>query len=361
MRFFLLFLLVGCSQLKYKYSSSKRFIASLTSGPSEVAKIEVKLKDKKVFASGLDSTILFVKLFDKDGNVLKDIDPAELTLSTSEDIEAKPFALKQGWYKSEILPRVKSKSIRMQVDWREKVRSPIVELVTTINPLKDKLEPVSQEYFENRYQGEISVNRSNGFPETGSEGFSFENVGENAIAQGLNVSRTFDFEYIEQARQNISLQVDDTPNGSVSHMMHSLFMFFPRKQLPIVEQLSGTLDVTLPTGEKMIFQKDTKEIRGGVFEEGPVDTKPEKLKRSFPDLRYKGKGVLLRANARGQSPELGSHEVTILNGTTGQKCKRPATDFWDTLDVSPIEFKFPTDEEFDSYLKSNCGFGLPKL
>jgi hypothetical protein len=158
--------------------------------------------------------------------------------------------------------------------------------------------------------------------------------------------------------------------------MHTLFRLFPRKQFPIVEQLSGTIDVTLPTGEKMIFRKDSKEIVDGVFQEGPLDLSSDRFKRQYADLRYTGRGVVLRANARGQSPQLGQFEkaqidmefglrgsadVLIINGSTGQRCRRPKIDFWDTIDVSPIEFKFPTDEGFDLYLKKNCGFGLPKF
>jgi hypothetical protein len=125
----------------------------------------------------------------------------------------------------------------------------------------------------------------------------------------------------------------------------------------------------------MIFHKDTKEIIGGVFQEGPLDSSSDKMKRSYPDLRYKGRGVILRVNARGQAPQLGegpnqidmdfgnrgSKEVLIINGTTGERCRRPKTDFWDNMDVSPIEFKFPTDESFEIYLQNHCNFGLPKF
>ena len=107
-----------------------------------------------------------------------------------------------------------------------------------------------------------------------------------------------------------------------------------------------------------------------------MDVNPERTKAGYADLRYQGRGVILRANSRGQSPQLGqfekekidldngntgSKEVLIINGTTGERCRRPKIDFWDELDVSPIEFKFATDEEFEVYLQNNCGFGLPKF
>lgn len=382
MRMLVLFILIGCSTqapLKYKYSSSKRYLASLTRDDLVVHKIEGELKEPVLFASGIDSTVLHVKLYDKDGNLLTEVDPNDLTLSTSEDVEAKPFVRKQGIYKAEILPRVKSKSIRMRVDWQEKVLSEEILLKTTIAPLKDKLIPKNHEFFQSKSVGEISVSRGSETPETGTDGFSFANMGDNRIVDATKhkySQRNFNFDYLEQARQNLVMEVDDSPNSTVSHTMHSIFMFFPRKQLPIVEQLSGTIDVTLPNGEKVIYHMDSKEIVDGIFKEGPVDVSADRFKRQYPDLKYQGQGVVLRVNARGQSPQLGqfenvkidmeygnkgSAEVLIMNGATGQRCRRPKADFWEPLDVSPIEFKFPTDEEFDLYLKKNCGFGLPKL
>ena len=379
MRFILIFLIFGCSSttpLKYKFNSSKAYLASLTDESVRVAKIELKFKETILFASGLDSTYVEAKLFSKDGKQLINVDPSDLTLSCSQDIEAKPFTLKQGIYKTDILPRVKSPDIRMQVDWKNKIKSPVMVLKLSTAPLKDALLPFHHEFLEAKAYGEVMVGRGSRFPASASEEFNFVNVGSNKIIKDTSTSRTFNFEYPEHARQNIAMQVDDAPNDTISHTMHSIFMFFPRNQLPILEQLKKTMEVTLPTGEKMIFDKDSKEIIGGVFQEGPLDLASERTKRSYPDLKYTGRGVILRVNSRGQSPQLGEYEkdnidmdfgnkgsaeVLIINGTTGQKCRRPKIDFWDNLDVAPIEFKFVTDEDFEIYLQNNCGFGLPKF
>lgn len=378
MRFLMLLFLFSCSSstsLKYKFTSQKRYLASLTDENVKVARIEVAFKNQKIFASGMDSTALIVSLYDKDGALLTTVDPSDLSLASSHEIEAKPFSLKQGVYKADLLPRVKSPKVRMQVDWKNKIKSPIVVLDASVAPVKDSLDPLDHEYVESKSHGEVMVGRGSRFPASGTEEFSFVNVGENKVIKSRNASRTFHFEYPEHARQNIALMVDDAPNDTVSHTMHSYLMLFPRKQLPTLEQHGKTLDVTLPTGEKMIFHKDTKEIIGGVFQEGPLDSSPDKMKRSYPDLRYQGRGVILRVNARGQAPQLGegpnqidmdfgnrgSKEVLIINGTTGERCRRPKTDFWDNMDVSPIEFKFPTDEAFEIYLQNHCNFGLPKF
>jgi hypothetical protein len=376
-----IFIFFGCShQLKYKYSHSKRYLASLTSDEVVVDRIEISLKDSRLFASGIDSTFVHVQLYDKSGALLTTVDPSDLTLSTSVDLMAKPFTLKQGVYKAQILPKVKSQSIKMRVDWQEgRAVSPEITLVAVVKPLKDKLIPLHHDFVESKSSGEINIQRGSASPETASEGFSFDNIGDNRIIDSKRHKfsmRSFTFAYLEHARQNLAMEVDDAPNEIVSHTMHSIFMFFPRKQLPLVEQLTGTLNVTLPNGEKLIFQKDSKEIVDGVFLEGPLDGSSDRMKRKYPDLKYMGRGVVLRVNARGQSPQLGEFEknkidlehgitgsadVLIINGTTDERCRRPKRDFWDSIDVNPIEFKFSTDEEFDVYLKKNCGFGLPKL
>lgn len=376
MRFLLLLILTAAcsSPLKYKHSFSKEYLSSLTDEDIRVVKIQISLKEEKLFASGMDSTFIHVKLFDNKGNQLITVDPMDLVLSSSEDLEAKPFAIKQGIYKAEILPRPKSPKIKLQVDWQEKVMSEILTLHTTTHPLKVSLKPVTNEFPESRTHGEVIVTRTTASAAT--EGFSFTNVGDNKIVSKANSSRTYSFDYPEQAKQNVALEVDDAPNDTVSQTMHSYFMFFPRKQLPVVEQLSGTLDVTLPTGEKISFQKESKEIVGGVLKEGPLDNSNDRFKRSFASLKYEGKGVMIRTNARGQSPQIaatdttkidlengskGSQEVLIVNGSTGQKCRRPKSEFWEPLDVRPIEFKYPNDEALDVHLKSVCGFGLPKI
>ena len=376
MRLLALLILISCSHtpgLKFKYTSAKRYLASLTSDDVHVAKITGELKHSTLFASGLDSTYLIVKLYDKKGNLLTEVDPSDLTLSADQDIQAKPFTEKQGIYKSELLPLPKSKSIRMRVDWKEKTYSSEIVLTTTIAPLKDQLELKKN----GSYQViNLGFGRSSAAP---SEGIAFENFGYNSIVDSKrhpDSQRSFHFDYTEQAKQNLSMEVFDAPNSSVSHTMHSLFWFFPRKNMFIAEEVGNVTQMTIPTGEKIIFQTESKEIVEGVFEEGPIDYSKDRAKRNYPDLKYTGRGVLLRVNARGQSPQLGefektkidmefgvkgSAEVLIINGTTGQRCRRPKSDFWEPIDVSPIEFKFPTDEEFDIYLRNFCGFGLPNF
>jgi hypothetical protein len=343
-------LLVSCAHpFKFKYPSPERDSEHTSS--TKVKKIVIELKDQHLFASGMDSTYVMASLFDGDGNLITDANPDDLTLSTDTDIEAKPFVYKQGVYRAEILPRAKSGSIHMKVDWRERVASSEFVLQGTLHPMKEAMAPLIHHHVETRTIGEVEVQRGSESPQLSSEGFSFSNVSQDKM------TRLYSFEYPEQARQNISFTVEDAYESEDGSNYNSLFMLFPRRFLPRVEQLTGTLDVTLATGEKMIFQSDSKEIVGGVFTDG-------KTLGQFPDLKYVGKGILLRANSLDESPEIAQEDipqVLITNGMTGQKCTRPKTDFWEQVDVTPNEFKFSTDSEFETYLKMNCGFGLPKF
>lgn len=364
--------------LKYKYSQPNREPASKLEDKHKLERIQIELKDPVIFASGMDSTFLMVRLFNPNNEIITTIDPSELTLFSSEDMKAKPFVLKQGVYKAEILPKVKSKNIHLRVDWLERIFSDQVILKTTRSPMKQELAPLVHDFFQSKSIGEVNAIRGSLTPETGTDGFLFQNLGDNIIVKSEKFPhpmRSFTFNYPEQAGQNLMLEVDDFLNSN-SQTKHSIFMFFPRKYIPIVEQLSGTLNVTLPNGEKMIFSKNSKEITDGVFLEGPVDTSSNLNAGHFPNLRYQGKGVILRANAIGHSPQLeefekdkidlefglnGSADVLLINGLTGSRCRRPKSDFWDKIDVSPIVFKFSSDKKLDAYLKKHCGFGIPGI
>lgn len=376
---FLSLILIGCAHqkpLKYKYFSPKREIASVMEKDSEVSSSHIKLKDQKIFASGVDSTYLMVKLFNNKGEQLTNLDTGYLSLLTSEDIEAKPFTIKQGVYKSQLMPRLKSPSMRVQVLWKDLPAGDPLTLSTTTSPLNLTVQASSHENHEALTREEVEYTMRN---ETHSESFEIENLGSEKIVPQTKVStnhRAYKFNYTDQAKQNLSFDVEDSINSNVDHVMHSHFMIFPRKKLFTVEQHNGLITVSLPNGEEVVFEQESKEIVGGVLVEGVIDLNPDRFTRRFSNLKYQGQDVILRANARGQVPQIGQYEtkqidqnfgeegsvdVLIINGKTGQRCVRPKSDFWEPMDVNPIEFKFPTDEAFDFYLKAKCGFGLPRL
>lgn len=365
---FILISLVSCSHFTSK--GPVRFLASVE-GP----RIEVKVSPSTVFANGADFSVMEVVIKDEKGQVLK-VDPSELRLVSDVEVGQGRFIFSNGAYETQVRPKVKSPDVRMFVVWKD-LRSDVMELKTTLKPMKDKMSGEKRKFVGSETVAGITF--KTGGPKGKYEGFSLSNNGDNSIVDACvnpHSSRTFDFDYEDQAAQNLSLMVQDSPNEFTSHTMLSHFMFFPRNYLPVMEIQGSAAKVTLPTGELLVFDKESGEIVDGVFKEGPVDVGPDRFKRTYADLRYQGKGILLRANARGQMPQQGQFESTkidmdhgikysadvlIINGTTGERCRRPKSDFWPSQDVSPIPFKFPTDKEFDAYLRSKCGFGIPNL
>lgn len=210
-------------------------------------------------------------------------------------------------------------------------------------------------------------------------GFEFSNRGGNRILPNRYdidknhlFTRDFQFRFDDRARQDIHLSVTDwapSPDRQfrLSGLMNSVMHFFPRNYLPAIASSDGRYIVTLPTGEQIQFNAITHEILGGVFSEEPVDLTPNRAARKFPGVSYSGKGVVVRVNARGADPRLGTM-ATITTGSPaadcpkGKKCDQcqvPSKELWSQSGA--VRFKFPSDADFDRYLRSRCGFGLPVI
>ncbi|MDX1654245.1 MAG: hypothetical protein R3310_03415 [Candidatus Competibacteraceae bacterium] len=205
-------------------------------------------------------------------------------------------------------------------------------------------------------------------------GFSLTNTGSDRVnptgprMAGGVPKREYRFRFRQRARQNIFLQVHEfaIPNGRDSETsMYSSLYFFPRKVLPSVRLLEGQgIEVTLPTGEKVVFDQDTKEIIKGVLDEyAPIDTSPNRHARHFARVAYRGKGVLIRINQRGETPEteyIWGRSVAKFAEISyrGRSCKVRANKLWyQDQDRGSPYFLYPTDEEFrDKILIPECGW-----
>jgi hypothetical protein len=210
-------------------------------------------------------------------------------------------------------------------------------------------------------------------------GFEFSNAGGNRIlpprrdaVKNQFFTRDFQFSFGDRARQNIHLLVSDWPPSRdrtfrLSELMNRLMLFFPRSYLPAIVNIENRNIVTLPTGEEVEFQAGTHEILSGVFAEAPVDLNPDGAARQFPAVEYRGKGVSVRADARGKDPRMATTAV-ITTGTAPEqcgdrlvcnRCEVKSQELWEQSGAA--RFKFPTDESFDQFLRARCGFGVPKL
>jgi len=209
-------------------------------------------------------------------------------------------------------------------------------------------------------------------------GFEFSNHGGNPIlpprrdaAKNQFFGRDFQFRFDDRARQDIYLMVTDWAASRdrqfrLSELMNSLMHFFPRSFLPAIVSFDGRNIITLPTGEEVEFNAQTHEISAGVLSEAAVDLNPDRNTRKFPTIVYDGKGIVVRANARGTDPRIGT-TATITNGSPPPTCDKgvachqcqvPAREIWDQ--AGAVRFKFATDQEFDRFLLARCQFGLPK-
>jgi hypothetical protein len=207
-------------------------------------------------------------------------------------------------------------------------------------------------------------------------GFEFSNHGGNRIlphrhdvSRNQLYTRDFQFRFDDRARQDVHLSITDwvasrDKQFRLSELMNSVMLFFPRNYLPAVVTIGDRNILTLPTGEEVLFNAATHEVSGGVFSEAPVDLNPDKSLRQFPAIRYTGKGVMIRADARGSDPRLG----TVAKVTTGSpapdcedkdcnQCEVPAKEIW--AQSGAARFKFAQDQELHKYLLSRCKFGLP--
>lgn len=192
-----------------------------------------------------------------------------------------------------------------------------------------------------------------------SEGkFKLRNMGPNKIvSKGEYRIREWSFEYEAGARQDIGISISDSPNATVSHTQESYIMLFPRKTLPHIRVEGNRQIVTLPTGETVTYNAQTREVIGGAFsEDGPMTGGGKILAPA--KVSYRGNGVMVRVDRRGEEPRL------LANGTAtvtkqGKSCKVPVRDLWpNQAQNSPVHFKYFSDSDFDSYLKRKCGFGL---
>lgn len=192
-------------------------------------------------------------------------------------------------------------------------------------------------------------------------GFQFSNIGPNAIAgnpldPAEMVERRWGIVNEDGSRQETYLWItDDAGSGYLSQLMETIMVIVPRKMKPSVETVGDELHMTLTTGEKVIYDKQTKIIKGGVLKEGKVDLNPDRFKRKFAPVAYEGTGISIRIDKRGEDPRLYGVNATITQGA--KTCKVPVQELW----TSKTDFKFADDGKLMEFLNRKCAnkFALP--
>ncbi len=205
-------------------------------------------------------------------------------------------------------------------------------------------------------------------------GFEFRNVGSpviNPTGSGDNSGgyREFSFQFHDAHAPKFILSDNAKLSGRDSHdNMVTVMMFFPRRVRPWLEPSNDEWVVHLGNGETAVFDPATKEVKGGVFREAPIDLNPDRTARHFARVAYQGNGLVLETSRRGESPEYTATQVFNRNENIthvklrhrGRECLVRKDLVWEgSHGQQGVQFKYASDQEFlDRVVNPECGWQL---
>ena len=240
-----------------------------------------------------------------------------------------------------------------------------------------------------RYDRAIKVTEVDGLryffyePADGPEvvGFAFQNTGSPKVnPAGLKrrgARREYAFLFADRARENIHLAVNDDVklSGRFSHdNMFRELHFFPRRQLPAlrVDHARGLLEVTLPTGEPVLFDQDTMELVGGALSEGPIDFNRSRHQRRNPAVHYRGDYLAITVAQRGEAPRRArvwgqtKYAEVHYPSRYDKPCRLSPKHIWDQRpkpgDSDPtLRMLHKSDAQLFAVVERQCGWDLSAL
>lgn len=202
---------------------------------------------------------------------------------------------------------------------------------------------------------DVTFKKDKNDPTPRPTGFKFRNVGPNSIAGDPidpkeKVEREWSFVSDDNSRRETYLWItDDAGSGYLSQLMESVILIIPRNIKPSIQEVNGEVHVTLTTGEKVVYDKATKQVKSGVLSEGPVDLNPNRFNRKFAPITYKGTGISIRVDKRGEDPRLGTGSAVVTQN--GKTCQVPARELWN----AQSDFRYPNDKGLVDFLNKKCG------
>jgi hypothetical protein len=212
-------------------------------------------------------------------------------------------------------------------------------------------------------------------------GFAFQNTGSPKVnPAGLKrkgARREYAFMFADRARENIFLTVNDDVklSGRFSHdNMFRELHFFPRRQLPTlrVDQAKGLLEVTLPTGEPVLFDRNTMEMIGGALSENPIDFNRSRHQRRNPAVHYRGDYLAVTVAQRGEAPRRAKvwgktkYAEVHYPAKYDKACRLSPAAIWDQRpkpgDNDPkLTMLHKSDQEIFELVERRCGWDLSDL
>lgn len=140
----------------------------------------------------------------------------------------------------------------------------------------------------------------------------------------------------------------DEAGGPDSHNTKSMMFVLPRKVIPSVKVNGNDVEVTMTTGEKVVFDKNTKAIKSGAMREGPVDMTTDRHRRQPPNVHYSGSGISIRLNHRYLDPVFSGEIAEVKQGY--KTCRIPRAVLLDTAG----KLKSQSDAQFVRAINQSC-------
>lgn len=265
---------------------------------------------------------------------------------------------------------------------------PSAELQGLARQLSDPVEPERDRVRDRfRFDRAITMGRVPGvrlytYEPRGEErlvGFALVDKGSQRInprgLEGKNAQREFLFQFPDRAREETALLVSDDValSGRYSHdnMFRELY-FFPRRQLPSLRRNGARFEVSLPTGEPVVFDAGTVEVIDGVLRDEPIDFSSDRHRRHNPRITYEGRGLMITVAQRGEAPRRavvwGEKKRAEIYYPARYKrpCYLSPSLLWDQRpergDSDPrLTWRLHSDAEVYDLVESRCGWNLDEL
>lgn len=174
--------------------------------------------------------------------------------------------------------------------------------------------------------------------------------------EGGQVSRFWQITSRNQAFNETFLMMEEDGGGPDSHNVKSYMFVIPRVTQPSVREEGENLIATLPTGETVTMNRQTRQITSGALTEGPVDLNTNRHERRPPNIHYNGSGISIRLDHRYEHPLTSSVTAVVKQGS--RTCNVPRT----ALFNADGKLTTNTDAQLLAVLNRSCrggGFRLP--
>lgn len=147
------------------------------------------------------------------------------------------------------------------------------------------------------------------------------------------------------------LYLNDMAGGPDSHDVKSAVFLLPRSVVPSAKVVGDNIEMTMTTGEKVLFDRRTNAIKGGALREGPIDLTTDRFRRQPPNVHYQGTGISIRMNHRFEDPLQSAESAEVKQGN--RTCRVPRATLFDGTG----KLRTSSDAELVQVLNASCPQG----